>query len=135
MDRVEFEQKLLVRGGHLERWPAADAEAAKLLLAADAESRSLLVEVLASDQAVHTLTVRPLDTALIGRIMAEVRAAPTRRALLSGWRPMIPAGALAILLIASVGYKAGYEDGFGIAQDLELAAALAGDVRGLEDLP
>lgn len=135
MDRIEFEHKLLIRGGDLERWPAAEAESARRLLAADAESRALLAEMLASDEAVRALTIGPLDPALIGHIMTEVRVSPARRKLLSGWRPMIPAGALAVLLVAFVGFNAGYDDGFGTAQDLDLAAALAGDARGLEDLP
>ncbi|WP_026790297.1 hypothetical protein [Pleomorphomonas oryzae] len=135
MDRIEFENKLLVRGGDLERWPVAEAEAARRLLAVDAESRALLAEILTSDETVRTQTTAPLDTALIGRVMAATRRPPARRGLLSGWRPMIPTGALAILLVAIVGFKSGYDDGFGIAQDLDLAGVIAGDLQGLEDTP
>lgn len=135
MDRIEFETKLLVRGGDLERWPVAEAEAARHLLAIDAESRALLEELLASDEAVRTQTTMPLDTALIGRVMAAARVPPARSRLMSGWRPMIPTGALAVLLVAIIGFKAGYDDGFGFAQELDLAGVLAGDLQGLEDTP
>lgn len=135
MDRIEFENKLLVQGGNLERWPAAEAEAARRLLAVDAESRILLTEALASDEVVRALTMAPLDTALIGRIMAATQTPPARRSLWSGWRPMIPAGALAVVLVASVGFKAGYDDGLRTAEELDIAAALTGNVHGLENLP
>lgn len=135
MDRTEFEDKLMILGANLDQWPPAKAEAARQLLAVDAESRALLAEVLAVDNAIRLATEAPVDAALAGRIMAATRK-PTPDGILAGhWRRTIPAGALAILLVASIGFKAGYDGGIGLAEDLELAAAIAGDGFSVESLP
>ncbi|WP_370674236.1 hypothetical protein [Pleomorphomonas sp. PLEO] len=135
MDRIEFENKLLVRGGDLTRWPIAEAEAARRLLAIDAESRALLDDVIAADTAVHAATTATLDTALVGRVMSATRVPHAGRRLWGGWQPLIPAGALAVLLVASVGFKAGYDNGFGRAEDLDLAAIITGDDYSQGKLP
>ncbi len=135
MDRTEFENKLMIQGGDLDRWPATEAEAAKRLLAVDAKSRDLLTEALAVDRAVHQATGIPFDTALVGRIMAAAQP-PNKTLIPRGyWRQAISAGALAIALAASMGFKTGYDVGFGRAEDLNLVAVVTGDADSLEALP
>ena len=134
MDRTEFEDKLMILGGDLDRWPPAEAEAARRFLAADNESRALLEEVQAVDDAIRSATEVPV-AALAGRIMAATQK-PTSDSILAGhWRRSIPAGALAIVLVASIGFKTGYDGGIGLAEDLELATAIAGDAFSLDTLP
>jgi len=135
MDRTEFEEKLMTLGGDLDCWPLAEAEAAKQLLAADAESRALLEEVLTVDKAIQSITEAPLDAALMGRIMAATKKPAMDRIWVGHWRRSIPAGALAIVIVASIGFKTGYDGGFGLAEDVELAAAIAGDAFSLENMP
>lgn len=108
MNRVDFEQKLDVHGGDLDRWPAEDA-------------------------AVRQATLKPLDAALVGRILA---ATPPRRAgWRLGWRPLLPAGALALLLVAGLGFRAGYADRLSDSHELDIAALVVGDLDGLRTLP
>ncbi|MCM5556214.1 hypothetical protein [Pleomorphomonas sp. JP5] len=135
MDRTEFENKLMIQGGDLDRWPATEAEAAKRLLAVDAKSRDLLTEALAVDRAVHQATGIPLETALVGRIMAAAKASNKPLTPRGYWRQAIPAGALVVALAASMGFKTGYEGGFGRAEDLNLVAVITGDAYSLEVLP
>ena len=135
MDMKEFEKRLLVRGGDLSRWPDAEVEAARRLLEADAGSRALLAEVVAYDDALRADTTAPLDARLVGRIMASTRAPATDRGLSSAWRRMISAGALAALLVGFVGFKSGYDNGLGTAQEIDLAELVVGDMESLEDLP
>lgn len=134
MDRHEFEEKLYALGGDLDRWPPADRDEAQRLLTEDAACRALLAEVIADDEAIRSATVAPLDAALVGRIMASTRAPSPRRLLLTGWRPLLPAGALVMLLVAGVGFKTGYDDGVGFAGETDLAAMVTGDF-GLGTLP
>jgi len=136
MDRTEFEEKLMTLGGDLDRWPSAEAETARHLLATDAESRALLEEVLTVDKAIQSATEAPLDAAVMGRIMAATNKKPAMDGIWVGrWRRSIPAGALAIAIVASIGFKTGYDGGFGLAEDVELAAAIAGDAFSLENMP
>ena len=134
MDRHEFEEKLYAHGGDLDRWLPADRDAALRLLAEDAACRALLAEVIADDEAIRSTTLAPLDAALVGRIMAATNAPSPRRQFLTGWRPLLPAGALAMLLVAGVGFKTGYDDGLGFAGETDLAAMVTGDF-GLGTLP
>ncbi|MBS1167783.1 MAG: hypothetical protein H6R00_3808 [Proteobacteria bacterium] len=136
MDRTEFENKLLVRGADLDRWPAAEAEAARRLLATDPESRTLLADLIATDNAIRAATATTLDAALVGRIFAATQRLPAGRRLWSGWRPVLPAGALvAVLLVAVSGFRAGYDDGFGQAEEIDLAAIITGDDYAEGNLP
>lgn len=135
MDRTEFEEKLMTLGGDLDRWPPAEAETARHLLAADEESRALLEEVLTVDKAILSATEVPLDAALMGRIMAATKKPAMDRIWVGRWRRSIPASALAIAIVASIGFKTGYDGGFGLAEDVELAAAIAGDAFSLENMP
>ena len=135
MNRTEFENKLMIQGGDLDRWSATEAEAANRLLAVDSKSRDLLAEALAVDHVVHQATETPLDTALVGRIMAAAQK-PNKSLVARGyWRQVIPAGALVVVLAASIGFKTGYDVGFGLAEDLDLVAVIAGDAYSLENLP
>lgn len=134
MDRTEFEDKLMILGGELDRWPPTEAEAARRLLATDARSRALLAEVLTVDAAVQAATKAPIDAALTGRIMAATQKPALDRILAGHWRRSIPAGALAIVLVASIGFKTGYDGGMGLAEDLELASAIAGDAFSLDTM-
>jgi anti-sigma factor RsiW len=134
MDRHEFEEKLYAHGGDLDRWPPAEREAAERLLAEDAACRALLAMVRADDEAIRSATLSPLDAALVGRIMAATRAPSPARLRFTGWRPLLPAGALAMLLVAGVGFKAGYDDGLGYAGETDLAAMVTGEF-GLGTLP
>jgi hypothetical protein len=135
MDRIEFENKLLVQGADLDRWPAAEAEAAKRLLASEPETRALLADLIATDNAIRAATATTLDVALVGRILAATQRPPARSSLWGGWRPMLPAGALAVLLIAASGFRAGYDDGFGRAEEIDLAAVITGDDYAQGNLP
>lgn len=135
MDRKEFEERLLVRGGDLNRWPAAEVEAARRLLEADSGSRALLAEVVACDDALCADTTAPLDARLVGRIMASTRAPATDRGLPVAWRRLVSASALAVLLVGFVGFKSGYDKGLGTAQEIGLAELVVGDMESLEDLP
>lgn len=138
MDRHEFEDKLFAHGGDLDRWPPADRDAAERLLAEDAACRALLAEVMADDEAIRTATLSPLDAALVGRITASTRAPSPRRLRLTGWRPLLPAGALAgalaVLIVAGAGFKSGYDDGINLAGETDLAALVTGEL-GLGTLP
>ena len=134
MDRTEFEDKLMILGANLDQWPPAKAEAARQLLAVDAESRALLAEVLAVDNAIRLATEVPV-AALAGRIMAATQKSTSDSILARHWRRSIPAGALAIVLVASIGFKTGYDGGIGLAEDLELATAIAGDAFSLDTMP
>lgn len=135
MDRIEFENKLLAWGGDLDHWPAAEAEAARRLLASDPESRILLADVVAADDAVRAATAATLDATLIGRLLATTRSPPARRRPWGGWRPILPAGALAVLLIAASGFKAGYDNGFGRAEEFDLATIITGEIYTQGNLP
>jgi len=135
MDRHEFEDKLFAHGGDLDRWPPADRDAAQRLLAEDAACRALLAEVMADDDAIRDATLSPLDAALVGRIMASTRAPSPRRLLLTGWRPLLPAGALAVLIVAGVGFKAGYDEGVARAGETDLAALVVGDIASFGNMP
>lgn len=134
MDRTEFENKLLSLGGDLDRWPSPEAEAAKHLLASDPESRALLTESLAIDNAIRAAAETSVDAALVGRIIAATRA-PVTGDVFSGWRRAVPAGALIVLLVASLGFKSGYDGGLGFAEELDLAAAVTGAAYSLDNLP
>lgn len=135
MDRTEFEIKLLSLGGDLDRWPPPEAEAAKHLLANDPESRALLSQILAVDSAVRAAVEAPVEAALVGRIMAATRAPASGGELFGGWRRAVPAGALVVLLVASIGFKSGYDGGLGFAEELDLAAVVAGAAYNLDDMP
>lgn len=134
MNRIEFENRLLVWGGNLDGWPAAEADAARRLLLTDPESNHLLGEMNAVDHAVRLGTVKPLDAALIGRIMAATQV-PSAQWRVPQWKSIIPAGALAILIFASAGFKAGYDDGLGRASELDLAIMVTGDAYSEGRLP
>ena len=134
MDRREFEDKLFAHGGNLDHWPPDDRDAARRLLADDAACRSLLADVLADDEAVRDATLSPLDGALVGRILASARAPSPTRLPLFGWRPLLPAGALAVLIVAGVGFKSGYDDGLNFAGETDLATVVTGEI-GMGALP
>lgn len=135
MDRKEFEDRLLARGGDLSRWPAAEVEAARRLLEVDAGSRALLAEVVACDDALRAETMASLDARLVGRIMAATRAPASDRELSIAWRRVTSAGALAVLLVGFVGFKSGYDNGLETAQEIGLVELVVGDMKSPEDLP
>jgi hypothetical protein len=114
MNRTEFERRLLLYGGRLERWPPEEARAAQLLASRDPEAQELLdearrldavvAEALAADPAGSALTGQ---NALTGQILAHVgRATRWRGFARSDWRL---AGAGAALAAAAVaGFAAGF---------------------------
>lgn len=135
MNRDEFEQKLDVHGSDLHRWPVGEAGAARALLAADPACRALVEAAAAADAAVRQATLVPLDAALIGRIVAATSgpSRPVRRRLALG--ALLPAGALALALVAGLGFRAGYADSLNDSHELDLAALVVGDLDGLRTLP
>jgi len=108
MNHDQFEQALSRYGGHLDKWPAALRSEAEALTATDRRAATMLAAAQCLDGLLGEIaTPRPVDAALIGRIVAglgngrhdDLTLRPSAR--LAAW-----AGA-AMALFLAVGFAAG----------------------------
>ena len=108
----ELEQALDRWGADLGRWPAAEAERARALLAIDPTARRSVSVAREVDEFVGELRRHAAPTHLAGRIMARVReagAAPDHLERMLGWLTgRIWRPAMLAMLMVTAGFVAGF---------------------------
>lgn len=130
--------RLLDRHGtDLARWPQAEAQAARRLLGESEEAQALLRAADALESALRETRPRADAETLArmqGRIASHIARSPPPRPAARGWqawlRPLLPAGAGALLTLAASGlwlsWPATEELGMGLAAP-RLLLAMDGD--------
>lgn len=107
MNRDDFERRLLLYGGRLDRWPPAEAAAARALADRDEAARALLDEAQALDAlTAQAVAAEPAGGALTGQVLARVHGRTSRLGAARGrlWR----LACAAVPLAAAAGFAAGF---------------------------
>ena len=127
MTREQFSEALLRFGGDLGRWPRAEAEAARALLASDPDAARRLAEFSAFEQTLaQAVESAPFGAAEIGMILAardreEAAWWPAPRFLVAG------AG------VSALCFALGFVTVLTVAPPQDVPAAIVGLALGQED--
>lgn len=127
MTRQEFGEAMLRYGADLDRWPEAEAEAARRLLDSDPDAAKMRAEFAAFE---HTLTAAvkapPFGTAEIGAVLA----ARDRQA--ASWWPA-PRLVLAGAGVSALCFALGFVTVLAIAPPQDIPVPIIGFALGQED--
>jgi hypothetical protein len=136
MNIERFRDLLDLRGAAIDFWPAAEREAARLLLASEAPARAALAEAERLERLLARLPAHdPGEAASVGRVLARLAELPPQRRPLFRWFGA-PAGAAPARAVwprmAALAAAAGLGVLIGVSDiDAALDGTVGGDVSTL----